>query len=96
MLLSLSQHQAELVQVRYHLPTSLELPVSKDNILQLYKILKVKEGATKAHLIFHISIPLADAETFEIPKPRPTPIQINGTMLAIRPCGDFLAVLVSC
>lgn len=51
-LLSPSQLQAELVQVRNYLPTSLELPVSKDNILQLYKIMNVKGALQRIMLSF--------------------------------------------
>lgn len=92
MLLSPSQLQAELVQVRNHLPASLRLPVDEDNILQLYKIMSVKGGVTDEHVIFHISIPLSDPETFELLKPHPIPALINDTMLAIRPCSDYLAI----
>ena len=46
-LLSPSQVQDELVPVRNHFPTSLELPVSKDNILQRYKIMNVRKYRIK-------------------------------------------------
>lgn len=42
MLLSPSQIKAKLAEVKNHLRTSLELPVSKDNILQLYNVMNVK------------------------------------------------------
>ena len=87
-----SQLQAELVQVRNHLLTSLELLVSKDNIVQLYKIMIVKGGITRDHVIFHISFPLSAIETFKLLKPRSIPVEINGTKLAIKPCGDFLTI----
>lgn len=92
MLLSPLQLQTELVQVRNHLPSSLDLPVSKDNILQLYKIMNVKGGLTRDYVIFQISIPLSDPEPYELLKPHPIPALVNDTMLAIRPCGDILAV----
>lgn len=61
-LVSQSQLQNELVQVRNHL----QLPVDQVNFLQLYKLMNVKGGITDDYVIFYITIPLRDPETFEI------------------------------
>lgn len=91
-LLSPSQLQNELVRIRNHLPASLQLPVDRDNLLQLYKIMNVKGGITNEHVIFHVIIPLCDPEGFETFKAHPIPTAINNTIVTIQPCSDIIAV----
>lgn len=92
LLLSPSQLQAELIQVRNHLPSALQLPVNQDNLLQLYKIMNVKGGIANNHIIFHITIPLCDPETLELFKLHPIPALLHNTMTAIQPCSQIIAI----
>lgn len=78
--------------MRNHLPPALQLPVSQDNLLQLYKVMKVKGGITGNHVIFYITIPLCDPETLELLKLHPIPAPINNTMVVIEPCSDLIAI----
>lgn len=91
-LLSAKQLEVELIKIRNYLPPSLQIPVDHDNHLQLYKLMKVEGGLTKDHVIFKITIPLCDQETFELYKLYPVPNILNNSLIAIKLCDEMLAM----
>lgn len=92
LLLTPTQLEAEINQIKIHMPQSSKLPVPEDDLLELYKLMKVKGGFTQDHLIFTMTIPLITYDNFQLYNLIPVPNCMNNTLVAIEPCSPMLAI----
>lgn len=86
------QLQQEIEKIQMHLPESLELPVKQNDVLQLYKLMKVQGGLTNNTVVFCINLPLVERIQFTVFNLVPVPNWINDTLVSIKPCSSLLAV----
>ncbi|XP_037942386.1 uncharacterized protein LOC119675270 [Teleopsis dalmanni] len=92
LLLTLTQLQNEVNQIKFHLLPSLELPMPEDELISLYRLIKVKGGITQQHGIFSITLPLIEHERFELFQLIPIPNWLNDSMAVIDSCSSILAI----
>lgn len=92
LLLTPTQLETEIQKIKAHLPPSLELPVLEEDLLEFYKIMKIKGGITQEHVVFSITLPLIDQEKFRLYHLLPVPIATNNTMITIDPCSLTIAI----
>ncbi|XP_037942525.1 uncharacterized protein LOC119675398 [Teleopsis dalmanni] len=86
LLLTPTQLQKEVNQIKLHLSPSLELPMPKDELISLYRLMKVKGGITQQHAVFSITLPLIEHERFELFQLIPIPNWVNDS------CSSILAI----
>ncbi|GBP11198.1 hypothetical protein EVAR_71236_1, partial [Eumeta japonica] len=90
------QLQNEVTQIKLHVSSSVAIPVTGDDeLLQLYKLMKIHGRLTNQHAVFKISLPLVELEQFKIVQLFPIPNMQNKTMVAIKPCTEFMAITTS-
>lgn len=65
-LLSPEQLEEHISIIYSNLPTDLTLPVEKDNLRELYKIMKTNVRVGSTYLIIETKIPLVDKQTFQL------------------------------
>lgn len=92
LLLTPTQLEKEINQIKHHLPQKTDLPVPMKDILELYKLMRIKGGITKQHVLFSITLPLVDQIKFDIYNLIPIPNWINDSMVMIDPCDSMLAI----
>lgn len=92
LLLTPTQLEAEIRQIKTHMPQELELPVPEDDLLDLYKLMTIRGGITQEHVVFSITLPLIDHKKFELYNLIPIPNVINETMIIIETCSSMLAI----
>lgn len=96
LLLTPEQLQNEVYQIKLHAPTSVTLPASgKDELLQLFKLMKVQGRLTEQYAVFKVTLPLVELEQFRIFQMIAIPNIVNNTMVAIKPCADFMGITTS-
>ncbi|XP_075164223.1 uncharacterized protein LOC142236813 [Haematobia irritans] len=92
LLLTPDQLQAEIEQIKIHMPHYLKLPVTDDDILQMYKLMKIKGGLTEDHVVFTISLPLVELDDFKLYHLIPVPTRVGDSLSVINICSSMLAV----
>ncbi|XP_037932649.1 uncharacterized protein LOC119667432 [Teleopsis dalmanni] len=92
LLLTPTQLQKEVNQIKLHLSPSLELPMPEDELISLYRLMKVKGGITQQHAVFSITLPLIEHERFELFQLIPIPNWVNDSMTVIDSCSSILAI----
>ncbi|XP_075150866.1 uncharacterized protein LOC142224975 [Haematobia irritans] len=91
-LLTPDQLQREINVIKAHLPISRVLPFDDIDLIQFYKIMRAKAAVTKDKVMFEIRLPLVDQQTFELLKIFAGPANENGTLVAIHPQTEYLAI----
>lgn len=91
-LLSPTQLQRELNIIKAHLPVSRVLPIEEGELIELYKLMRVKAGVTENKVIFEVKLPLIDQQPFELLKIFGIPTNNNGILVAIVPETPYLAI----
>ncbi|XP_037931439.1 uncharacterized protein LOC119666231 [Teleopsis dalmanni] len=86
------QKEANQIFIYLHLLPSLELPMPEDELISLYRLMKVKGGITQQHAIFSITLPLIEHERFELFQLIPIPNWLNDSMAVIDSCSSILAI----
>ncbi|XP_075167719.1 uncharacterized protein LOC142239847 [Haematobia irritans] len=94
LLLTPDQLQSEIEQIKIHMPHSLGLPVTDDDLLEMYKLMKVKGGLTEDHVVFTISLPLLlpELDDFKLYHLIPVPTRVGDSLSVINICSSMLAV----
>lgn len=96
LLLTPKQLQAEVDQIKLHVPTSVTLPVTeKDELLQIFKLMKVQGRLTRQYVVFKLTLPLVELEQFKMFQLIPVPNILNNTMVAIKSCTEFMGITAS-
>lgn len=72
-LISPKQLKQQLNQIREHLKNEQMLPVTPDNILMLYKMMRAEGTIVNNHVIIKITLPLVSTQMLEIFKLSPIP-----------------------
>lgn len=92
--LLLSPHQLlhELTTIKAHLPIQRTLPIEDDNLVKIYKLMRVNGAVTKDEVLFEIRLPLVDQQFLELLKVIPVPTVQNNALVSINPDEPFLAV----
>lgn len=92
LLLTPLQLEVEIQQIKTHMPESLMLPVPENDLLEFYKLMKIKGGLTQKHVVFSITLPLVEHDKFKLYNLIPIPSAVNNTMLMIETCSAVLAI----
>ena len=96
LLLTPKQLQTEVDQIKLHVPTSVTLPVTeKDELLQIFKLMKVQGRLTRQYVVFKLTLPLVELEQFKMFQLIPVPNILNNTMVAIKSCTEFMGITAS-
>nr|XP_041632609.1 uncharacterized protein LOC121502842 [Drosophila kikkawai] len=66
MLVSPQQLRDQLDQIREHIPPDQQLPVSSNDVIQLYRIMHAEGTTTTDHVIFKITLPLVSTAQQEV------------------------------
>lgn len=74
------------------MPAHLQLPIHQDNLLEVYKLIKVNGIVTQGHVIFNIELPLTNPREFQLMHINPIIATINGTLTAVEVSTKFLAI----
>ncbi|KAH8240381.1 hypothetical protein KR032_010024, partial [Drosophila birchii] len=92
MLVSPKQLRVQLDQIREHIPPDQRLPVSSDNVIQLYKMMHAKGTTTSNHVIFKISLPLVSVTEQEVFSIMPIPTWKAGSWQRFQLRTEIIAV----
>lgn len=92
LLLTPQQLAEEVKKIRAHLPAHLQLPIHQNNLLEVYKLIKVNGIIAKNHVIFTIELPLTDPREFQLLHIVPIVSTLNKTLTIVETSTKFLAV----
>lgn len=85
-----TQLRQQLKAIEGHIPPNLAIPAN--NELDIYALMKTRVRAINNKLIFRVSIPLIQRETFQIFKPIPVPTSKGKEFIYIEPTMEYLLV----
>ncbi|XP_037932489.1 uncharacterized protein LOC119667271 [Teleopsis dalmanni] len=81
----------EVTTMREHLRSTMQLPVNMSNISELYSLMTVSSGLVDTKMLFQISLPLINDQSFDLFVVIPVPGIINGEYVTITPCTSMMA-----
>ena len=93
-LLTPQQLRGELQIISSQISKELALPIDdiQFNLYEIYKLLQVKARVTDEYFIFEINLPLISRDTFQLYNLIPVPVQINKSMISIKPVSEYVAI----
>ncbi|XP_037930797.1 uncharacterized protein LOC119665641 [Teleopsis dalmanni] len=77
--------------MREHLRSTMQLPVNMSNISELYSLMTVSSGLFDTKMLFQITLPLINDQSFDLFVVIPVPGIINGEYVTITPCTSMMA-----
>ncbi|KAH8318239.1 hypothetical protein KR059_011927 [Drosophila kikkawai] len=92
MLISPRQLKEQLEQIRRHLKTGQILPVSPNNILMAYQMMKGEGAIVDDHVIIKVKFPLISSQVLDIYKLTPIPFISQEGIQSIETRAPFLAI----
>ncbi|XP_037929636.1 uncharacterized protein LOC119688618 [Teleopsis dalmanni] len=92
LLLTPQQLSEQIMMIRAHLPSHLQLPIHHNNLLEVYRLMKINGILAKGHVIFCIDLPLTDPREFQLLYLVPIVAAINNTLLSVKLSTEFLAI----
>ncbi|XP_037928763.1 uncharacterized protein LOC119663179 [Teleopsis dalmanni] len=91
LLLTPKQLMNEVTTMREHLRSTMQLPVNMSNISELYSRMTVSSGLFDTKMLFQITLPLINDQSFDLFVVIPVPGIINGEYVTITPCTSMMA-----
>lgn len=93
-LLPPKQLREELQIVSGQISKELSLPIDdiQLNLPKIYKLLKIKARMSEEYFIFEITLPLISRDTFQLYHVIAVPVQINKSMISVKPASDYVAI----